>query len=258
MPTRLKRSDRKGGKRFDRLSYADFRRMARDASLSKYEKIGFPDRYRANYEKAIFRDILVKLPKLLAKRQVVLDIGPGCSDLPRMLIDLCRRQEHRLVLVDSAEMLDLLPEAPFITKVSGKYPGNVKAIVRASRQYDVMLCYSVLHHVFVDGNIWSFLDRSLALLGAGGQMLIGDVPNVSKRRRFFSSDAGIAFHRSFMGTADDPTVQFNVATPGEIDDAAVLGLLLRARNAGVDAYLVPQAPDLPMANRREDLLLRKP
>jgi len=89
-------------------------------------------------------------------------------------------------------------------------------------------------------------------------MLIGDIPNVSKRKRFFSSPAGIKFHQEFTGTQELPEVVFNQVEPSRIDDAVVLSLLLRARNAGFDSYVVAQAEDLPMANRREDILIRKP
>ena len=41
-----------------------------------------------------------------------MDIGPGCGRLARLLIEHCYAQNHRLVLVDSPEMLALLPEAP--------------------------------------------------------------------------------------------------------------------------------------------------
>ncbi len=51
---------------------------------------------------------------------------------------------------------------------------------------------------------------------------------------------------------------FNVPEPGKLDDAVVLGILARCRAAGFDAYVVPQAPDLPMANRREDILIHRP
>jgi hypothetical protein len=33
---------------------------------------------------------------------------------------------------------------------------------------------------------------------------------------------------------------------------------MRARNQGFDAYIRAQAPDLPMANRREDILVIRP
>jgi hypothetical protein len=123
---------------------------------------------------------------------------------------------------------------------------------------DVLLSYSVLHYIFVESSIWAFLDTSLEMLGHGGEMLIGDIPNVSKRKRFFSSPQGIASHRAFTGDATAiPEVEFNRVQPHLIDDSVVLGLASRARLAGCDAYIVPQGPDLPMANRREDLLIRK-
>jgi len=61
-----------------------------------------------------------------------------------------------------------------------------------------------------------------------------------------------------MGTDAPPEVAFNRVEHEAIDDAVVLGLLARARAAGCDAYVVPQRDDLPMANRREDILIAKP
>jgi hypothetical protein len=241
-----------------RLDFAGFARLAKDDSLSKYEKIGFPDSYRAGYEGAIFADMRAKLPRLAERGLTVLDIGPGCSDLPGMLIDLCRVQGHRLHLVDSSEMLCHLPDADFIEKRPGLFPKDRQAVASLVGQVDVMLCYSVLQYVFLDANPFDFVDLAVELMAPGGEFLIGDIPNISKRRRFFSSAAGVAFHKAFTGTDTFPEVRFNEPAPGMVDDAAVLGLLARARAAGVDAYVLPQAPGLPMSNRREDILLRKP
>jgi hypothetical protein len=36
--------------RFSKLGFDDFRKMAGDSSLSRYEKIGFPDEYRKGKE----------------------------------------------------------------------------------------------------------------------------------------------------------------------------------------------------------------
>jgi hypothetical protein len=244
--------------KFEHLTYTDFRLLAADSSLSKYEKIGFPDSYRAGKEEAIFRDIVVKLPALRQPGRVILDIGPGCSDLPHMLIDLCREQGHTLLLADSAEMLAHLPQTPFIEKHACYFP-DCPALFEGYRgRVDVIIAYSVLHYVFVEGNLFDFLDKGMQLLAPGGAMLIGDVPNVSKRKRFFATPAGTAYHRQFTGRDEDPAVDFLRVEDGKIDDGVLLGLLLRARAAGCDAYLLPQADDLPLANRREDLLVRKP
>lgn len=245
-------------RRFADLGYEDFRRMAGDPKLSRYEKIGFPDSYRAGKEAAIFDDIRAKLPALNLSRRVVLDVGPGCSDLPGMLIEHCRLQEHELLLVDSAEMLGHLPDEPFIRKWDAYFPDCPGLFAEFAGRVDVLLTYSVFHYIFTESNIWQFLDLALTLLAPGGQMLIGDIPNVSKRKRFFASASGRAFHRAFTGQDEDPDVRFNIPEPDQIDDAVVAAVLQRTRTAGFDAYILPQSSALPMANRREDILITRP
>lgn len=245
--------------RFADLDFEGFKALARDPSLSPNERVGFPDSYRAGKEKIILRDIAGKLTNLRRKRQAVLDIGPGCSNLATSLIDLCRKREHRLVLVDSAEMLELLPSASILEKVVGRFPEECLPFIEAERgRFDAILVYSVVQYVFAEANVFSFLDRALELLTEGGQLLIGDIPNQSMRKRFFGSESGIRFHQRFTGRDERPLVEHNVLAPGHMDDAVVLSLILRARAAGFHAYLMPQASSLPMANRREDVLIVRP
>jgi hypothetical protein len=243
---------------FANIGFEDFRRLAQDETLSKFERIGFPDSYREGYEAAIFADIRTKLTKLDEKEQKVLDIGPGCSDLPIMLVEHCRAHCHKLHLADSAEMLAHLPDEPFISKLPALYPNCPEFIAANQEQLNVILCYSVLHYVFVDVPFFQFLDSSLSLLAPGGQFLIGDIPNTSKRKRFFASETGVRFHRQFMKTSEAPVVEFNRIETGLIDDAVIMSILQRARAAGFDAYVVPQNSALPMANRREDILILRP
>jgi hypothetical protein len=240
------------------LTYDDFRRLALDPSLSRYEKIGFPNSYREGKEEAIFKDIMSKVSALSFRNKTVLEIGPGCSGLAYMLIDQCGRQGDELVLIDSAEMLSQLPDPPFVTKVAACFPRCESLLSDYAGKIDAVLAYSVAHYVFIDGGIFDFVDRAMSLLAPGGEFLIGDVPNVSKRKRFFGSAAGIRYHCEFVGREERPEVVFNQLEPSKIDDAVIVGLLLRARLAGCDAYVLPQGIELPMANRREDILIRKP
>jgi hypothetical protein len=176
-----------------------------------------------------------------------------------MMIGLCRDKGHTLVLVDSAEMLALLPNEPFIVKVAAYFPdGCPQLFENYGGKVDVALSYSVLHSVFAEGNVYRFVDQALRLLTDGGQCLIGDIPNVSKRKRFFSSANGVAYHKRYMQTDEPPQVRFNVPEPEQIDDAVLFALLMRARAAGFDSYIHAQSDDLPLASRREDLLFCKP
>jgi hypothetical protein len=175
-----------------------------------------------------------------------------------MLINLCRTNEHALTLIDSAEMLAQLPNEPFMQKVDALYPNCPEIIEALQGKVDVILCYSVLHYILIDAAFFRFLDLSLSLLAPGGSFLIGDIPNVSKRKRFFASETGIRFHQEFMKTTELPNVEFNQIEHDQIDDAIVFALLQRARVQGFDAYVLPQNSALPMANRREDILITCP
>lgn len=244
--------------RFAKLGFEDFRRLAADPSLSRYEKIGFPDSYRDGFEAAIHADLLAKLPPLRREGACVLDVGPGCSELPRMIIADALRARQQLHLVDSAEMLALLPDGAGVEKTAAFFPDCPALLERLAGRVDAAIVYSVLHYIFVDTNLWRFLDAMFGLLAPGGHCLLGDVPNVSMRKRFFDSGTGKAFHRSFVGRDEDPPVRHNVPEPGQIDDAVVFAILQRARAAGLHAWVLPQPDTLPMHNRREDILIVRP
>ena len=170
--------------RFAKLGFEDFRRLAADSSLSAYEKIGFPDSYREGKEPLIFADIVAKLPPLQREGAVVLDIGPGCSDVPRMLIAHSRALGQELHLIDSAEMLAQLEDAEGVHKTAAFYPDCPDLLERLRGRTDAIIVYSVLHYIFVDTNLFRFLDQTLALLAPGGGLLLGDIPNISARKRF--------------------------------------------------------------------------
>jgi cyclopropane fatty-acyl-phospholipid synthase-like methyltransferase len=244
--------------KFQGLTFDKFRALAQDDKLSRYEKIGFPDSYRQDSEEAIFEDVVAKLSNLRLSGKNVMEIGPGCSELPLMLMDLCLSQGHTLVLIDSQEMLDLLPDQNNVEKLPGFYPNLPELFERFKGKVDVILAYSVIQYVFTESNLWAFLDRSLELLAPGGQILLGDIPNMSKRKRFFAGETGVEFHKRFMNTDVPPEVIFNQIEHEQMDDAVVLSLIQRARLQGFDAYILPQAPGCPMANRREDILIVRP
>lgn len=245
--------------RFAAIGYDDFRKRALDDTLTNIEKVGYPNEYRQGLETVIFADIRQKITNLGNPGKTVLDIGPGCSGPARMMVELCRQQGHRLIQVDSAEMLAHLPDEEFVVKISGRFPTECdKLFQQYTGQVDCILAYSVLQCIFVDQSVFDFVDQALSLLRDKGQFLMGDISNSSKRKRFFSSPSGIRFHQEFMETQETIKVNFNVLEPGKIDDAVILSILMRCRSAGYDAYVLPQPDNLPMANRREDILIVKP
>jgi hypothetical protein len=189
----------------------------------------------------------------------VVDIGSGGGNLGAVMIEHCAAQGHRLVQVDSPEMLALLPEAPHAERVPGRFPDECEELLaELGGSAHCVLAYGVLSCVYAEANVFDFVDRAAELLADGGQLLLGDLPNISKRKRFFASETGVRFHREFMETSERPAVEFNVLEAGAIDDAVMLAIVSRCRSAGFEAYVVPQADGLPFANRREDILVTRP
>ena len=244
---------------FSNLDFDKFKDLATDHRLSRHEKVGFPNEYREGKEEIIFRDICSKISQLQGERNTILEIGPGCSNLPILLADLCKQKNSNIIFVDSSEMLALLPDLNHIEKVSGYYPDLPNFFEEYAGKIDAILVYSVIQYVFTAGNLWNFLDRSLSLLSEGGEMLIGDIPNISMRKRFFSSSSGVQSHRNYTGKEDDfPDVKFNQIEYGQMDDSVVFAILSRARSQGFHSWVIPQTAGLPMANRREDILIKRP
>lgn len=251
---------REAPRRFAGLTYERFRQMALDPSLNSNEKIGYPDGFRRGYTAAVLADIGRKLPALARTGAVVLDIGAGCDELAHRLIAQCGERQQRLILVDSPEMLAPLPDAPHVLKLPGRFPEEVLASLRQALPdgADAILCYGVIQVVFLEANPFAFVDAAASLLAPGGRLLFGEVPNHSMLRRFLASEAGRAHHRAYMRTDRDPELPLHEAAEGRIDDAVLVGLLLRQRAAGLHAWLLPQDETLPLANRREDLLVARP
>lgn len=251
-------NDQKEYARFKSLKFDDFKLMANDKSLSKYQKIGFPDSYRQGKEEKIFHDIINKLQIDQRKKGLtLLDIGPGCTDLPLLILQLCQKLGYRVLLADCEEMLSNLPSGQNILKYPGNFPDDTTLVDEYQQKVDYIVCYSVLHAVFSHSCIYRFLDNAVSLLKPGGKMLLGDIPNLSKRRRFFTTDAGVKFHQNFTKTSSLPAVNHLELEHRQIDDSVIFSILQRYRNFGFETYLLSQPPHLPMANRREDILITR-
>ena len=238
-----------------RITYETFKDMASDKELSKYEKIGFPNDYREKYEESIFNNINTIL-RLDREEIIFFDIGCGCSELPKLIIKNAIKNRQNLYMVDSEEMLVHLPNKDNMVKISGKFPDEIN-LLEYQNKVDAIVLYSVLQHIALDMNPFYFIDEAVKLLNDGGRLLIGDIPNISKRNRFFASNTGLKFHQNFTKTNTSPEYEFNTLIEDKIDDSLVFAILSRYRNAGFETYLLEQPIDLPMRNRREDILIVK-
>ena len=236
-----------------KLTFDDFASLAADQNLSQIEKIGFGPGVREGNETLIARDISSKLTNLNLPGINYLDIGPGCSNLPLVLAEKVIKLGGKSTFLDSTEMLSAIETNLNIEMIADRFP----SVLLEGRKFDVILCYSVFHYVYNEIPTNLFFDSIISLLNSGGQLLIGDIPNLSQRNRFFSSLQGIHFHQQYTGTKSLPKIVQPAPNDGKIDDQVLIYLMTRARNLGYDSYILSQASNLPMSNRREDLLVIK-
>lgn len=241
----------------ERITFEQFRDMARDSSLSRHEKIGFPNDYREKYTTAIFKDICNKLPALEETHKKIADIGCGCDALALNMIECAEVHEHELYLLDSSEMLGLLPDSLAASKIPGQFPKDESFLKKHQNGFDAVLVYSVMQHVILEDNPFTFIDRAIELLTPGGRLLLGDLPNRTKRKRFFLSPEGIRTHQAYTNSEEIPKVDMTELETEKLDDSILFSILIRYRMAGMETYLMPQNVDCPMANRREDIIIEK-
>src|SRR5579872_4674813 len=102
---------------FENLNYEKFKQLAVDPNLVPHEKVGFPDIYRKEKEPIIWQDILGKLTNLAVPNRLILDVGPGCSQLPQLLLKQAGKNNSKVILCDCQEMLSQLPDGAQIEKV---------------------------------------------------------------------------------------------------------------------------------------------
>lgn len=242
---------------YDVDGYEDFRQRATDEGLSGNQKSGFPDELRTGRSEVILADIDAKLPGFARPGTRVLDIGIGCSDLSRAIVSRAIQREQNLYVIDSPEVLREIEGGPTVNKIEGPFP---QCLARQKfGTFDAILAYSVAQYVFAEANLTHFVDSALLLLEEiSGALLMGDIPNSSMRKRFFDSKAGQLYHSEHYPGRPLPEFRFNTLEPRQVDDSVVLGILARARAAGFQAFILPQGGQLPMANRREDILITRP
>lgn len=240
------------------LKYNDFELLAKNQDLSSEEQMGFKLADRRGYEDFIFQDIVSKLSLLSQKGKKILNIGCGHGKLNDLILSLAKENQHHVFCVDNSAMLENIPDYKYVTKVAGRFPDNFNELKELSGSFDIILCYSVIQIVYNDNNVFAFVDSLLELLGLGGEVLIGDIPNISMRKRFFSTELGVAFHKEYMNTDSAPNVEHFKVEKDKIDDAIIMGIVSRARSSGFNAYVVPQGKKLKYSNRREDVLIKNP
>lgn len=236
---------------------------------STAEKVGRPKSAECA-EELMWRDILAKLT--VPEGSSVIDIGVGNGLVARKWLELARTGAVDVVLADFPEVIDALvadaadafASAPRVSVARGEFPQFFEPNI-LTRRFDRVVAYGVINYT---DNPASFIEAAVRLLRPAGRLLVGDLPNISKKGRFLASPSGRLFDARYKGVSVDNLPVFGthhefVASLDRqgaawITDEFLLDVVLRYRDQGYDVYILEQPNGLPFCQTREDLLICAP
>jgi SAM-dependent methyltransferase len=244
-----------GGRAVGRISFDNFGRLAAGSTDPAAVTMRYAMQLRE--ERLILRDVLDKLEIGPDDDLLEIGCGPGTTLVP--LAFLCASATG----VDHEEVLRVLAGRfagpPTITLL----PGNFLDLA-LDRTYSRILVYSVVQYLDGVDEAIAFSLKAAELLAPGGRLLLGDLPNADRKRRFHASDAGKRFQEEWALRAGGDETEEAVGLLdddqmiGSFDDASLVRLVLALRSAGFESQLLQQPPDLPFGFTREDVLITAP
>lgn len=235
-----------------RVSYENF--GARAASAAHFLEMAGRAKPLAAAEKRILADVMAKLR--LEANDDLLEIGCGPGGLLLPLSFFVRSATG----VDHPNAI-----AAFRSRLGTGGPKLIEGNfldVAIPGAFSKILIYSVVHYLSDERELLRFVDKAVGLLKPGGLLLLGDVPNADKKKRFLRTRKG----REVMKAWEKVAASFR-GIPGPamrpdpdliaIDDRILLSLMTRLRRQGHEAFLLEQPEGLAMCYSREDVLVRR-
>ena len=228
-----------------------------DMEVSLTEKGG---RYKVMKEKEmnIFEDIKEKLN--LYDKNNILDIGCGCGVLVNKTISYIQKENKQLYLNDSRKVLSQIIKATEnnsnIQFIEGKFPD---LDLEKNIKFDAIILYSIIHYIDKE-NIFTFLDSIIDRLESGGALLIGDIPNINKKKRFNNSQFGKLFNLEWEKNLKSCYTSDNypVLDLSHFNDSLIIEIVKYIRSKETfNAYILPQSSNLPFSYIRDDILVKK-
>lgn len=213
--------------------------------------------FQKKAEKLIPKDLATKLN--LNLQDNCLEVG---CNVGNVLIPLSKYVKS-ITGIDHPECIKILKKRNLRKNI--KLIGNDFLKHKFIDRYDKIIIYSILQGLESNKQIEIFIDKSLKLLREKGKIIIGDIPNLSLKRRFLNSPEGKKFHHNWKKenslTKKDMEFQKNVligtSLKHKIDDNLIIRIVEKLRKRNLSVYILPQNNNLPFGNTREDILIIK-
>ncbi len=237
-------------------------------ALERNDKTTVAGRYAfdAGKEEAIVGDIIQKID--MQEKQSFLDIGCGFGFVVESLLKHATGQHSAVTLLDIPEVIDAVERELIAGKyrdirlLRGLFPKDFDK--SQLKSFDRVLLYSVLHY---SDDPLANVEAAVKLLNPYGKLLLGDLPNISKKGRFLSSSLGKRFEAKYRNTSIDQIPNYKdhldyvskmKSDPNYfslIDDDFVRTVWKKYSKRGYEVYVLPQPANLPFCLTSEDILI---
>lgn len=231
---------------------------------------GRPKSSQGAAEVAAWQDVFHKLR--VSKGMSVLDIGCGCGYFAKRWMESAKEENYELFLLDAPKVIErLMAEYGSVSEGFSELIHIFKGVFPESgchdifsKTYDRIVFYSVLHY---SSDPKFLIEKAASLLRPGGRLLLGDLPNMTKKARLLSSEFGRKTEAAYRGVSLDQVPVY--LSPEEylsqhaskdlanINDSFVFDILSTYRKPGFEAYVVEQPANLTFSLTREDIVICK-
>jgi len=239
-----------------RKSFENFGLLAREST--DYTQIAGRYEFQKEAESLVVNDVLQKLK--LNRSDHCLDIGCGTGNILLPLSFFVKS----IVGLDNSHVIKAFTKRISIELINIELISGNFLDVYIRETFDKILVYSVIHYLESKDEVLEFINKASKLLKPGGKLLVADLPNHSKKKRFKSTTHGKEFEKEWEKiTANQSTPKHkNIKLEKDnenvqLDDHLILSILEEMRIKGFNSFLLPQSPELPMGYTREDILIEK-
>lgn len=236
-------------------SFLNFEMLAGKDDLSDIVISGRYE-FQKESEKYVIVDIKKKLE--LSQNDSLLEIGCGTGNL---LIPLSADIKKAHGIDNHNAISRLIKRDP-----TRKIDTTIGTFQDAHLQnyFSKILIYSVIHYLSDLDEVIQFIKKALSLLEPNGTVLIGDIPNIDKKKRYLDSktyqgnkDEWNLLVEKFSGVKELASTVSVDQSLIKIGDKEILELIRCIRDHGFEAFLMPQPLDLPFSYTRDDILIKK-
>ena len=134
--------------------------------------------------------------------------------------------------------------------------------IEFQQKFTKIVIYSVFPSLPNLETVYRFIDKAVASLAYDGLILIGDIANVDKKKRFLNSKRGQVFQRMWDEKKLDTSFSEEIVKLQDanekvviMNDKTILDIISYVRKRGFDGYILNQEQNLPFGNTREDVLI---